>query len=479
MKKNKPAQKQQLLSPENYIRQKSRNLPIDRCYINRDWKKAQICNIIVIRKHASGNVTSCNYLVDLACLGIKDSGYKFNRPADETDNMINAGKDDGLEFKEVPYELVHNIIHSALEYAEDYGFKPHKDFTSITSYFLEEDTDDIPLQHIACGGNDGNPLYVNTGFESPARVKQILAQLDQTAGNGNYHYILHLNDMDEDEDEDEFEESYAELDTDGKAFLEEINSLTIEEKKKQYFELVSKNNNPRYNSSETEVHRMLFIGRSIAYELADIADMKNHLKRFWRIFDFETADYEELPNSLFTDIHDSEVETATDLFFEAIDKIYSGKNPQKAIAELYKQTGDVPVVDFLGLYYWHKNDKKKFRRKFEESYRKFPDYLLFKIYELVSLHENGKPLDLEVIEHIILNEKKPITVFELEFLLINSLFILININTPDFARIIAFENMIMNMDEISEDIYLQLTSMIHSKLMSMIFTHFDDLGKSK
>ena len=103
-------------------------------------------------------------------------------------------RDAGLPMKEISYDLAHNIIYAALEYAEDYGFMPHKDFKQITRYFLEEDTDDIPLMEIDCGGKDGNPLYINSGHDNPVRVSQILNQLEKTAGKGNYTYLLSADD---------------------------------------------------------------------------------------------------------------------------------------------------------------------------------------------------------------------------------------------------------------------------------------------
>ena len=71
--------------------------------------------------------------------------------------------------------------------------------------FFEDDTEDVPLIEIACGGEDGKPLYVNTGFETPTRASQIIAQLEKTAGKGNFHHIIRYMDFDED-DEDEFDE---------------------------------------------------------------------------------------------------------------------------------------------------------------------------------------------------------------------------------------------------------------------------------
>ena len=58
-KKQKPHQ--QLLSPENYIRQKARNLVLHECLLNSDWKEGGLAEIIVSRVHvASNNRTNWN-----------------------------------------------------------------------------------------------------------------------------------------------------------------------------------------------------------------------------------------------------------------------------------------------------------------------------------------------------------------------------------------------------------------------------------
>jgi len=186
MSKKKSTNKQQFLTPENYIRQKSKTLPIVECLINPDWETNKMCQVIVIRKHVTGNVTACIYLVDLSLLGVKDTMFKFNATLEEVKELIERR---GAIFIEIPYELAHNIIFAGVEYAQEYGFKPHKDFTATTIHFLEEDNDDVPLIEIECGLH-GKPLYTNTGFDSPAREREILAQLERTAGPGNYEYML-------------------------------------------------------------------------------------------------------------------------------------------------------------------------------------------------------------------------------------------------------------------------------------------------
>ncbi|MDR2466835.1 MAG: hypothetical protein LBD35_05525 [Prevotellaceae bacterium] len=177
------------LSPENFIRKKSRSLPIYKCLINKNWKEHGLPNIFVVRRHASGNVTFCVYMVDVFCLGVKDTIFTCNVPPENIDDRIAKG-DFASKMEEISYELAHNIIFAALEYAEEYGFRPHRSFTSTTQYFLEEDNDNVPLIEIKCGTENGRPMYINNGCETPDQAEKIIRQLEKTAGKGNFGFIL-------------------------------------------------------------------------------------------------------------------------------------------------------------------------------------------------------------------------------------------------------------------------------------------------
>ncbi|WP_153800722.1 hypothetical protein [Foetidibacter luteolus] len=67
--------KQQKLSPKKYIETKARSLPIYRCYATQDWEATKMASVVVMRRHVNGNVTVGFYLVDLMCLGIKDTFF--------------------------------------------------------------------------------------------------------------------------------------------------------------------------------------------------------------------------------------------------------------------------------------------------------------------------------------------------------------------------------------------------------------------
>lgn len=213
MKKKKKSSPQ-ILSPENYIRQRAHNLPVFKCFVNDGWDEDGLAHVTIARKHVNGNVTYCSCLVDLKCLGIKDTLYQFNVPECEFDEYKDKLETD-IGLIECEYNLVHNIIHAGWEYAEDIGFEPHKDFLSITQYMLEEDSDAIPLIDIHCGGENGKPLFVQGPLEDDTMAEMIVSRLEKRLGAGNYDYVLGWDNPfddpydDEEDDEEDFFDEYS------------------------------------------------------------------------------------------------------------------------------------------------------------------------------------------------------------------------------------------------------------------------------
>ena len=171
------------LSPEKYIRTRARTLPLGLCYINEKWKETGMGFVLVTRKHTNGNLTFGGFQVDLHCLGVKDAFCNFNFSPVEIDNLIQRKNSSGAgdSMIEIDYVLAHNIIYGAVEFAEDLGFKPHKNF-DLAQKILEEDDEKIELIEIEFGLNGIPAVYL--GKEQ--HPQNIIAQLERSVGRGNF-----------------------------------------------------------------------------------------------------------------------------------------------------------------------------------------------------------------------------------------------------------------------------------------------------
>jgi hypothetical protein len=203
-------------TPEALIRTRARQLPVGKCFINQDWKKAMMASVIVTRKHVNGNLTYGFYLVDLNLLGVKDCFFAVNESPVDLGKLINSQI---VKFIECDYVLAHNIIFESIAFADTYGFKPVKDFLKTGIYILEEDTEEIPSMDIPLGEN-GVPVV----FTAPDRdMQREIAILEKTAGIGNFiiycmsneGYMVDDDDDDDDEyDDDEFDDDEFDDDDD-------------------------------------------------------------------------------------------------------------------------------------------------------------------------------------------------------------------------------------------------------------------------
>jgi hypothetical protein len=200
-KTSKAAPVAQQMSPKKYMTSgRARLLPIYECWISGDWKSAGLCSIIIARKHTTGNVTIGIYLLDIFCLGLKNTSHRFNMPFDEYESFVPLIFDAHEQNQvKVEYILVHNLIYGGIAYAEDLGFKPERDW-AVSQFVLAEDTEDIELLDLEFGVN-GQPHFINGPFDN---VQKTITQLEKSVGKGNFTMTYILGDIyDDDEDYDD------------------------------------------------------------------------------------------------------------------------------------------------------------------------------------------------------------------------------------------------------------------------------------
>lgn len=187
---------QQFLSPEKYLKERARSLPIGKCYINDDADEAGMAQIIVTRTHTGGRVSIAGFLVDMLCLGVKDTYYLLRMEEEELEELMDRQP---LEWNECSYEEAHNRIYGAIAFAEEAGIEPHKDFR-ITQYMLEEDNDDIPLIEYDFGKDGKHVLVCHSNLEASRYLPTLRKYLGE-----DFKYIIADRDEDPFGDEEDYE----------------------------------------------------------------------------------------------------------------------------------------------------------------------------------------------------------------------------------------------------------------------------------
>jgi hypothetical protein len=348
----------QMLSPENYIRKKARSLPVHECWTNADWEDSGMASIIVSRRHTNGNITLCLYMVDLLCLGVKDSFFKFNITETAFREYLNS-IEEKMEMEMIEYVLAHNIILSAVEFAEEYGFKPHKDFTSVTGFMLEEDNDDIELIEIECG-RDGKPLYVQGPYDSEATMNKILKQLEKTAGNGNYDFIREGDEFEDDLDDEDDQFEKLSLDEKGNKFM-------------QYVSRLEKLDNHEYDD-------YLELLQSIVDYFLDIEMYNRFYDELTDEFNSIPIEYDKIPNELLG-INDPGVQIPEEVkqSFVSVIRKDSLKQRDKKIKSFGKNSEYEAAIDYFDLVNYANTRSSKYEKKLKKAAEKYPDYAIIQL----------------------------------------------------------------------------------------------------
>ena len=293
------------LSPAKYILSRARLLPLGSCLINKNWQEWGMAVIVVSRIHSNKNITYAMFVVDLNCLGVKDSFWKFNQHPLDFKTFIEKKirkSGDEVPIIETNYPLVHNIIFGAVEFAENFGFYPHKDF-ELSKYILDEDDEKIDLLDIEFGYKS-KPFFISNPDNS-AEAQRVMAHLDKRLGREHYYFI-------KEEDLDNFKAEQESLD-------EQMNSTPVVEDVDYYDPEVKKQLITGFLSYEGNSKKMtetpyLFMDQALAE--ADIIyytyiltaeDIQKTIDTISDIFDFEMTT-ERLPDEMIMGITSSKYE---------------------------------------------------------------------------------------------------------------------------------------------------------------------------
>lgn len=395
MAKSKKIKPQQQLSPEAYIRKKARLLPLYECLLNRNWKEEGMAEIVVSRVHTNGNITFGVYMVDLLCVGVKDTFVNFNYPLSDYEEMKEK-MCEHLDVDKVDYTLVHNIIFASIEYAEDLGFKPHKDFNSISKYILEEDTEAVELIEIECGKN-GKPLFLATNFYTPAQTAGIINQLIKKVGEGNFK-VIYENNIIDDEDDDWDEDADDMFDDPDSYLMQEYESMSPNERRKEYLKLY---NDGQLDLTVEKMNQLITLSESIYSNDIATANGINKYVNQWKdelsiivSEDEYTAELLGLPSN--QALTEDDMDEFDNLDFGLTEE-YKEEMTEEEYAELEKlqadrfrklqdKWGDIPYLKYYELKRLD-NKSDSFSEKLKACYIQFTDYPLFKIemYKLNSI----------------------------------------------------------------------------------------------
>ncbi len=161
----------------------AREYPILGCWIMNGWQDQGITPVVVARQQAEDKVIYATFLVDIFCLGVKDVLWKVDVSLKQFHRNLPRLCSDMPEPCEI--SLAHELIYGSIDYARQYGFKPHPNFAEAS--LILNPLEKHPPKHKVKFGKDGKPFFVAGPYDN---ARAIVNQLVLTAGEGNFDYIV-------------------------------------------------------------------------------------------------------------------------------------------------------------------------------------------------------------------------------------------------------------------------------------------------
>jgi|SRR5262245_35293086 len=179
---------------------------IQECFVNEDLmtpgNNQGMGTVIVSRQASSGMVAVGVYLLDVFCLGVKDSFIRLLTREEFRHLFSQIRLQEPM--RKVEPAVAKKLIEDTIAYAHSIGFEPHPDFRLARK--LLEDIDTSACMMEFAFGDRGKPHFISGPNDTPARIRQIGDTLKRTCGKDNYNITILLGDPFGDDDFDDDEE---------------------------------------------------------------------------------------------------------------------------------------------------------------------------------------------------------------------------------------------------------------------------------
>jgi len=160
--------------------------PLHDCLVSSSLSETGIGNIIVSRMMPTDHIAVGVFLLDIYCLGVKESFYTIVEPQEYT-RLLQKMKSEGI-VENIHPSCARKLIEGGVLYAERLGFKPHGDYKVAKKIFGDIDPEDCPRTFEY--GYNGKPYYVSGPYDTRQKSESILKTLSERCGPNGFHYTV-------------------------------------------------------------------------------------------------------------------------------------------------------------------------------------------------------------------------------------------------------------------------------------------------
>ena len=168
-------------------KQTIRTAPIRDVYVSPSIFEQGMGPVVISRDLPSGEIAMGVFLVDAYCLGVKNAFLTICSRFEYDEGLEKMNANSGLTRTDPP--SARKLLEEAVEYAQDLGFKPQRDYRDA-KIILGDIVADESLEEFTFE-KDGKPLYISGPDDSQQRISHILTTLENRCGKDGFIYIVH------------------------------------------------------------------------------------------------------------------------------------------------------------------------------------------------------------------------------------------------------------------------------------------------
>lgn len=164
--------------------------PVMECWVNEEWRDpTQLNQVAVARRNPStGEVYVGMYLVDRACLGVKNAYAANFASASEFRRELLSHLQEAQDMIQVDFNLAVAIVEAGIAYAAELGFRSHRDYRDA-SVLLRDAAPDTVEEDIPVGGPEGKPFFIAGPYDNAERI---MGFLTRKLGPEGFNYMMQL-----------------------------------------------------------------------------------------------------------------------------------------------------------------------------------------------------------------------------------------------------------------------------------------------
>lgn len=149
----------------------------------RSERHGGLAAVLVARDHRGHRVSVCGYLVDVYCLGVKDTlGPRVMHERDLTAFVQRYFEIFDAPPLAISLELAQHLVLGAVDYAQSLGFAPSPSLEATRGH-LGAWSGSSAIRF----GNQGKPFFIQGPRDDP---RLVLRTLERSVGEGEFHFSV-------------------------------------------------------------------------------------------------------------------------------------------------------------------------------------------------------------------------------------------------------------------------------------------------